>query len=400
MVICSCKGKCFTDALGRFYKECVQPDFLELKTFVSSPSKQAEDRQYYQKEVASSTSAKPLAYQSNSQPAFSCEAASSYHRHPHLHHSQHGNNRSAQNHSDHQDHPVAAHSQPQHHREPRWCNICSFTQTSPTPKSRVYHRHFSSLRQRELAGVEAPSSYYLCPSCKSCHLPYPEPRIKVIVSDSTLHQFFAPPDYLASKQYEGDVMHVDYITIPGASIDTLSRAFRLDYIDKNHPKPLDVVLVAGYNDIIKGQTKQNIMNSFLKFTDLVKSAGSSLYQESNTVVVSDLMYAPQLSWFPDDGKIHSNHRGNQVEKLNWLNQALLDLNKHNGITEFHRLHEYGMHCYTRKYIDQNGQEHHRKIKSHRFELWRESDCTKMLHLTNDQRFKLGAALNKYFVQRT
>ena len=70
MVICSCKGKCFTDALGRFYEECVQPDFLELKTFVSSPSKPAEDRKSYQKEVASLTSAKPLAYQSNSHRPF------------------------------------------------------------------------------------------------------------------------------------------------------------------------------------------------------------------------------------------------------------------------------------------------------------------------------------------
>ena len=33
---------------------------------------------------------------------------------------------------------------------------------------------------------------------------------------------------LTASQYEGDVMHADYIAIPGACMDTLVHAFRLD----------------------------------------------------------------------------------------------------------------------------------------------------------------------------
>ena len=288
---------------------------------------------------------------------------------------------------------------PTEQSRPRHCFICSYTQPYPQPQVLVDHRHFSSLRLRELTGVEESNSRYLCPSCKSHHPPYPDPRIKVVVTDSTLHQFYAPPGYSATQQYDGDTMHCDYISIPGAIIDDLTHAFRLDYVEKVHPKPLDVVIVAGYNDMVNGYSRQSIMESFTRFADYVKMAGIQ-HGMKNTVAVSNIMYAPQLSWFPDNGPLPRNHQGNQVEKIDWLNQAILSLNLDNNITEFHRLHKYGVRAYTRKETDQYGQVHLRKIKCHRFEHWREHDPAEKLHLTNSQRFKMGAAINKYFVQRT
>ena len=277
------------------------------------------------------------------------------------------------------------------------CYICSHSQSGAA----VYHRHFSSLHLREITGIESSGSSYLCPSCKSHHRPYPEPRTKIIVSDSTLHEFFAPPDHARTKrEYKGDIMHVDYVTIPGAKIDTLINAFSLDYIVKPHPRPIDVVLVAGYNDLLAGCSKQDLMNSFLRFTTTVMSAGPSNSVEKNTVVVGDLMYAPQLSWFTDNGPLPSNHRGNMVDQIDWLNQAILSLNLDNGITEYHRLYKYGVRNYTRKHQDMFGNVHHRKIKMHRFEHWREQEPSTMLHLSNAQRYKMGAAINKYFVCRT
>ena len=53
------------------------------------------------------------------------------------------------------------------------CLICSYTQEHPKPQVPVYHRHFSSLRLREMTGVEDSARVYLCPSCKSHHQPYP-----------------------------------------------------------------------------------------------------------------------------------------------------------------------------------------------------------------------------------
>lgn len=261
----------------------------------------------------------------------------------------------------------------------------------------IFHRHFSSLRLREQLKVEKSKTSYFCPSCKREHLPYPTPRIKIIVSDSTLHNWFDPPDHLAAKQVEGDFMHVEYITIPGADIKTLTNAFRLDYIARAHQQPLDVVLVAGYNDLIAGSTKHDIETRYKDFSIAVKNAGPA---NQNTVVIGDLMYVPKLSWFLDNGPLPVDHQGNIIDKIYWLNQAILSLNLDNGITEYHRLYKYGIRMYTKKYTDQFGQLHHQKIKMHRFEHWREKNPIKMLHLCNEQRCKMATRINKYFVLKT
>ena len=67
----------------------------------------------------------------------------------------------------------------------------------------------------------------------------------------------------------------------------------------------------------------------------------------NTVVVGELMYAPQLTWFNDNGPLPPNHGGNKLYDIEWLNEAILALNLDNGVTEYHRLYKYGVRNYTR-----------------------------------------------------
>ena len=66
--------------------------------------------------------------------------------------------------------------------------------------------------------------------------------VHTAVSDSTLHVFFTQPGHTGSH-YPGDLMHSDYIIIPGATINSLANAFRLEYGQSTWP--MDVVLIAG-----------------------------------------------------------------------------------------------------------------------------------------------------------
>ena len=69
-----------------------------------------------------------------------------------------------------------------------------------------------------------------CSSCKKVHNKNPTERIKLCLSGSTLHMFFAPPDEPGEQlHYEGDRVHVNYVTIPGSKVEDLKQAFRLDY---------------------------------------------------------------------------------------------------------------------------------------------------------------------------
>ena len=282
------------------------------------------------------------------------------------------------------------------------CLICSYTQEHPKPQVPVYHRHFSSLRLREMTGVEDSTRVYLCPSCKSHHQPYPNSRIKVVVSDSTLHEFFAPRNNMCgAPQYPGDTQHVDYVTIPGATIETLTHAFRLDYLDKVHHKPLDVVLVGGYNEFIKGLTRDQINYKFPQFCDLVKLIGIRHNPDNpNTVAVATLMYPPQLAWFPDNGPYPTPDYVNQREKIDWLNNQIQLRNTENGVPIGVGFHTYGVRKATRQYKDQYGQVHQYVTRSHRWEHWREDHPARMLHMKDHRRFKMGIALNNYFVQNT
>ena len=285
--------------------------------------------------------------------------------------------------------------------QPGKCYICSYSQVYPDPEVEIFHRHFSSLRLREMTGMEDKTTVYLCPSCMSHHQPYPESRIKIVVSDSTLHQFFAPPGYTDTNQYSGDTMHVDYVTIPGATLDTLTNAFRLDYIVKQHTRPLDVVMVGGYNDLVVGHSRDFIVWELQRFANKVLEAGSNLHPDSpNTVAIATLMYPPQLAWFPDNGPYPYSNYVNHREKINFINHQIQKINMHNDVPKYPGFHTYGVRKSTKVMFDRYGQQYQTMVKSHRWEHWREQDPAYMLHLRNDRRFKMGQAINNYFIINT
>ena len=278
------------------------------------------------------------------------------------------------------------------------CQICSYSQKPPDVKKAVYHDHFSSKSLREHLGVEfSLSGSYSCPSCKSRHSPYPTERTKVVISDSTLHNFFDPPTH-TDTSYEGDTQHVDYLTIAGATLETLFHAFKLEY--SHHVYPIDVFIIAGYNDLVKNHGRDSIIEMIQRFGDYVRQLK---YEDnspnSNTVTIGTLLYPPQLAWFADDGPEPANYI-NQKEKIDWINAKIDKINNENGMKFYVGVHKYGTRVVTRKHKDVYGQEHHRHIKKHKWEQWRETDKTNMLHLTNKRRFVLGKAVNEYFMHRT
>ena len=277
---------------------------------------------------------------------------------------------------------------------PGLCQVCS------SSDKQIYHKHFSSLRLRQILDVENSDRGYMCPSCKSRHRSYPETRVKMVVSDSTLHEFFAPPGYTGRIQYKGDTMHADYVTIPGACMDTLFHAFKLDCDLLPPDKPIDVVLVMGYNDLVKGHSRYWIMECLQCFCRYVSDLAQKNHPDSpNTVAIATFMYPPQLAWLYDNGPEPLNYV-NEKEKIDWLNAQIHELNMKNLCEFYPRFHTYGIRTSTRSTTDMYGNVKSYHVKLHRWEHWREQDRANMLHLRNDRRFKMGRAVNNYFILRT
>ena len=76
------------------------------------------------------------------------------------------------------------------------------------------------------------------------------------MSTSTLHMWFAPPG-ADGVLYKGDTAHRDYMTIPWAKIVHLHESFMAEY--GTVTIGMDIVLVAGLNDVARGHTRTYIM---------------------------------------------------------------------------------------------------------------------------------------------
>ena len=274
------------------------------------------------------------------------------------------------------------------------CSICSFLNKSNSSVP-IYHRHFSSLYHRQITGAEDSAVPYLCPSCMRLHKPYPDQRLRVVVSDSTLHQFFAPPGYTQPLQYQGDSLHVDYLTIDEADIETLSDAFKLEYLDfPPSPIPMDVVMVAGYEDLVARRSNDYIIAKFQEFAHMIIGEGHR--KAPHSVAVASLMYPPKLAWMRDDGALPNDHYVNQRYKIDCLNSEIARMNQANGATNPPKIHTYGIRTSTMPFVNQFGRTTLVRTKSHRWDHWIGQDRAEMLYLCPKQVFKIGTAINNYF----
>ena len=198
---------------------------------------------------------------------------------------------------------------------------------------------------------------------------------------------------------------MDYLTIAGANIKALTNAFRIEYMIEQNGRPetirpMDVVVVAGYDDLVDGHARDYIVEKLHIFADLVmhRTREEKLDRHrGNTIAISSLMYPPQLAWFPDNGPEPYEGYTNNRAKIDWLNGEISDLNLAYNSLNPPRFHTYGLRSYTRKNVDIYGQVTFTPIKSHRWEHWRREDNpAEMLHLTNERRFKMATAINNYF----
>ena len=294
----------------------------------------------------------------------------------------------------HDDHRV------QHRRTlPPPCHRCSFKQPVDEPAKPVNHYHYSGKLTKEIAMNSL--GEYFCPSCMNVHKDYlATDRIKVVLTSSILYQYWAPPQSQnMAKQYTGDLLHIDHVGIPGANIDTLTQAFRIDY--EREKRGMDVVIVSYYNDYLKGRTAKDILVSFSWLLHVVKNQATRHHPtKPNTLAVATLPYAPQLCWFPDNGPFPTPNYVNHLEELTWLNDEIIGFNAKNGTSSAPKLHTYGERTSNSPYKDRYGQLKVRHIRKHRFSQWREEENSRKLHMDNERRMAMATTVGKYFLHNT
>ena len=195
--------------------------------------------------------------------------------------------------------------------------------------------------------------------------------------------------------YTGDADHRDYVTIPGAKIPQLHDAFVIEYAKEM--RGMDVVLVAGLNDVARGYSREYIMYCIKDMRKAVNKQAELYHPHvKNTFAVATMLYPPQLVWFEDNGPVPYPDYHNNREKLDWINGQIMADNIENGVQFAPKLHTYGVRTDNKERRDRYGNVTVRHTKSHRWGEWRERNPADMLHLNNARRVALGKDINKYF----
>ena len=273
-----------------------------------------------------------------------------------------------------------------------YCDVCSVYSTwikeKPTP---VYHVHNSSKQNRLRMMLDGYGQYH-CNTCEISPHPYESgKRTAIYISSSTLNNWHG--DYMGNI-YKGDPFHLDYITVPGATIEELHQAFACEY--QNYWHSMDVVLCAGLNNLLKGQKVRQIQTELRDFKHYVMSLNNATeFRFDNTFGVCTLPYPPKLSRLQLDP-----HPGPGFWDRTWdirdINEYIQDLNDHGEERVCTRrapqFHTFGI------VKGENFGRGNRlgSLNMHRDANWREPEFYDKLHLNNWMRLKMGKAVCSYY----
>ena len=160
--------------------------------------------------------------------------------------------------------------------------------------------------------------------------------LDICVGDSMLHELHNPRD--PGVECPPDTSHVDWLTIPGAKIEDLLYAWRLDY--HREENPMRVMLVAGVNNLIKGDSFDEITSAIERFWWNVVSQDKYHPDLPNTFAVAPILPVPKLVWYPDNGEYSPQYR-NRRDEVERLNEWIREFNSNNGISQVPRFGVWG-----------------------------------------------------------
>ena len=226
---------------------------------------------------------------------------------------------------------------------------------------------------------------YNCIMCKQVESVLRPDTRKIILTDSSLYNVWS---YAKLKMFD---YHVEMEAVVGGRVRDLTRAIMMLYL--KHPQRLEILLIAGVNNIGDGQPVPGILEEIDELIQAVQTH-STFHNHTipGVVSVSTVMYAPkycsldipanQPDWVPPQG--FKNRR----QEIETLNDGIKALNQANGVN-FLKLHLEGIR------IDKkSGKKLHRHNPQK--PIWREAIIWRRLHLSPDYKIRVVNLAVKIF----
>ena len=271
------------------------------------------------------------------------------------------------------------------------CTMCS--DTSKT----VRHHHFSSssIRRMFLNHGKEVDKTYLCPICKTLEpvvIPPTETR-RIVMASSTLYGVWDHP-------MPSDTEHFDIDSIVGGKVRDMTIALQKNYL--HMPNRLEIIVVAGINNIGAGDTAEEIIAEMNELRQVVKDHSLKWnHAIPSYVVFSTIILAPKFcslyvppsppepeiaEWVPAPS--FSNKYG-EVKKLNDL---IIRQNKEEGQSlQLVRLDYQGVKRFKSGTI-----QHKFDNKPGATKVWRELSVFKKLHFTMENKLRIIGYISSCF----
>ena len=207
---------------------------------------------------------------------------------------------------------------------------------------------------------------------------------KIILTSSTLYNVWAIQDLQLP-------IHVEIEAIVGGRVRDMTRALIMLYL--NHPERLEIILIAGLNNIGEGQAPHEIIDEICELKQVVEAhSGVHGHSEPSIVSVSTLLYPPKFcsldvpascpQWQPPANFLNKRH------DIECVNAAIAAMNR-GGKVNYLNLHYEGIRI-DRK----SGKVMHRHSPA--IPIWKEKAIRSKLHLTPKFKAKIAKNAAKIF----
>ena len=246
---------------------------------------------------------------------------------------------------------------------------------------------------------------YKCTTCRGGSHQYSTGcRMALLVTSSQLQdwqlQYEKNGRIYRYDNYPGDILHMDFVSVAGATVVELHRAFLAEY--DQFPIALDVVLVAGTNNLMKGQPKEQILAEMEAFKVSVTRLGQEFGHE-NTFGICTLFYPPKISRLAFDPRHGSEDFWNRTDDIRFINGRIAYLNDEGTAAQYTRhtpmLHHFGikrMEELPEREWMRNYDQHVGGFNKHVQAAFRERNPDDMVHLSDSNRIKAGTYVVNYF----
>ena len=271
-------------------------------------------------------------------------------------------------------------------RTPRYCKICSesFSYVHDALTT-ISHTHVSSMRNRINAKTDI-WGQYRCDSCsEEHHSAFSGVRYPILATSSTMNEWQGK----LHDRSKGNKFHIETIGIPGAKVQDIHHAFMAEY--GNSEIPVDLILIAGFNNLLDGQTAELVLDEMEHFKEDVLNIPDS------TFAACSLPLPPKISWLPEDN--YENNLRDLTDDIIELNYSIKELNNSPGQKDSVRwcpqFHTWGLRS-ARGPRQVGPRRLLEALPAHQQNDWRESRPRNQLHLNQKVRGRMGKAIENYF----